>query len=113
MSRLSGARREEVDERALSIRAELSTEPLRLAAAVVNLEGPEHISEIAQLIENHAHNVYVGALRGEIPDTIFDVIEGRPLHGHHNAHLDLVNEISAFTVAARSHLNDSTKPRRS
>ncbi|MBC3989480.1 hypothetical protein H8N00_11465 [Streptomyces sp. AC563] len=90
----------------------MSTELVRLAQAVVQLEGPEHIAEIAQRIENYVHNVHVAALYGEAHDTLFDMVDGRPPRGHHNHSLDLLNEISAFTEVARAHLNDGKRLRR-
>ncbi|MGV9250631.1 hypothetical protein [Streptomyces sp. NPDC003697] len=102
------ARRQEVNSRALRIQAEASTEPLKLATAVVQLEGPEHIAAIAQEIENHAHNVRFDALHGEAPYTLFDMLDGdpAPTNEGRNTHLDLLNAIHTFTTAARSHLND-------
>ncbi|MEJ8649654.1 hypothetical protein WKI65_16560 [Streptomyces sp. MS1.AVA.3] len=105
-------RREEADRQACDIRAEVPTEPLRHATAVVELEGPKHIAEIVQRIENSAHSVHVSALWGEAPDTFFDVLDRRPLREQHNSHLDLVNAVYAFTEAARSHLNDGNAPPR-
>lgn len=105
-----GERRDEAGRRACRIQADVSPEPLRLAAAVVHLEGPEHIAEIAHRIENHAHSVHVSALRGEIPNTMFDMLEGRPQSERHNHNMDLINAIYAFTEAARAHLNDDKRP---
>lgn len=101
-------RREEADRQACLIRAEVPTEPLRLASAVVQLEGPEHIAELAYRIENAAHSVHVRALWGEAPQTFFDILDGNPAPTEHrNEHLDLLKAVTAFTEAARAHLNDS------
>lgn len=108
------ARRQEINRRALRIQSEVPTEPLKLAAAVVQLEGPENIAAIAREIENHAHNVHVDALYGEAPYTLFDALDGRPAptgEGR-NTHLDLLTAINNFTDAARSHLNGSKTARR-
>ncbi|MFB7188656.1 hypothetical protein ACFCZT_25820 [Streptomyces sp. NPDC056230] len=105
-------RREEADRQACRVRAEVPIEPLRLAAAVVELEGPEQIAAIAGRIENAAHSVHVRALWGEAPHTFFDILDGNPApDDDHNHHLDLLNAVHAFTEAARAHLNDSQTPR--
>ena len=86
---------------------------MRLAAAVVELEGPEHIATLAQRIENAAHTVHVRARWGEAPHTYFDILDGNPRpENDRNDHLDLLKAVDAFTEAARAHLNDSKRPRR-
>ncbi|MGW4140316.1 hypothetical protein ACWELV_26465 [Streptomyces mirabilis] len=91
----------------------MPTEPLRLAAAVVELEGPKHIAEIVGRIENAAHSVHVSALWGEVPPTFFDMVDGNPAPDEYrNDHLGLLNAVNAFTEAARAHLNDGRTPGR-
>ncbi|MET9185222.1 hypothetical protein [Streptomyces tendae] len=107
------SRREEINRHTLRIQAEAPTEQLKLAAAVIQLEGPEDLAAIARQIENHAHTIQFDARYGEAPYTLFDMLAGRPAPADsgHNTHLELLNAIQQFTETARSHLNDETARR--
>ncbi|MEU9426244.1 hypothetical protein AB0D87_25960 [Streptomyces sp. NPDC048342] len=95
---------QEVNRRAARVRATVPVEPLRAAASVVFLEGPEHIAELAGTIVNRADQVRSHARAGNGPGGVLDeLMAGR--QPEVPAAYRLIQAIDAFTDAARSHLN--------
>ncbi|NUK32250.1 hypothetical protein HRW12_00360 [Streptomyces lunaelactis] len=102
-------RREEVEQRAIRIRASVQIDPVRAAAAVVSLEGPERIAALAEDVVRQASQVRLDAREGNGPGAGWwsALLDGRQPDPEPPAHLRLTNAINAFTMAARSHLNGS------
>lgn len=94
--------REEINRRAARIRASVPVEPVRAAAAVVTLEGPEHIADLAEAIAFRADQTR----RQPIGTSLLELIaRGEPLPSTPPARAQLLDAIDEFTRAARSHLN--------
>jgi hypothetical protein len=98
------SREHEVNRHAARVRAEVPVEPVRAAASVVLLEGPEHIAELAATIVIRAEQVQSHARAGNGPGGVLNALmEGR--QPETPAAARLIQAIDAFTDAARAHLN--------
>ncbi|MDJ0340445.1 hypothetical protein [Streptomyces sp. PH10-H1] len=98
------SREQEVNQRAARVRADVPVAPVRAAASVVFLEGPERIAELAQSVVHHTDLVRGDARSGNGPGGVLTALaEGRqPVVP---ARYRMLQAVDAFTVAARSHLN--------
>ncbi|MFD0072143.1 hypothetical protein ACFVIY_06850 [Streptomyces sp. NPDC127166] len=105
-----GDRAEEVTRRAARVRADVPVEPVRAAASVVLLEGPDHIAELAKNIELIAQQVRSDARagRGGPAEALSALAEERDWQVP--ARYNLIKAVEAFTAAARGHLNGGDLP---
>lgn len=96
--------------RAEVIRAAVSADPLRAPCAVVYLEGPERVSELAEKVQRVAHGLCLESriVADNGPQGMFDqpriFLDGEPPNPR-QAHQKLMDAIDAYAVAARDHLN--------
>ncbi|MYV47891.1 hypothetical protein [Streptomyces sp. SID2888] len=98
------SREPEVRRRSARVRAAISTDPVRAAASVVLLEGPEHVAELADMIANRADQVRSDARHSDGPGGVLEALmEGRTPEVP--AQYRLIQAIDAFIDAARTHLN--------
>ena len=97
--------REEINRRAARIRASVPVETVRAAAAVVSLEGPKHIADLAEAVAFRVDQTR----RQPVGTSLLDLIDrGEPLPSTPPARSQLLDAIDEFTKAARSHLNGVT-----
>jgi hypothetical protein len=102
----------EVRRRSARVRAAVSTDPVRAAASVVLLEGPEHVAELAETIAVRADQVRSEARTSDGPGGVLEALmEGRTPEVP--AQYRLLKAIDAFIDAARAHLNGDSSASRS
>ncbi|GAA1311218.1 MULTISPECIES: hypothetical protein [Streptomyces] len=101
------AARERVYRRASQIRAAVPLEPVRSAAAVIDLEGPKEVADLAQRAKDHARN----AGREPVgPNFLERLNRGLELPSGTPSRLLMLKAIDEFTAAARDHLNGEKSP---
>ncbi|MFG2334286.1 hypothetical protein ACGFMM_32445 [Streptomyces sp. NPDC048604] len=92
--------REGVEARAVVLRAEAAErdDALRGTLPVVQLEGPQHVADLAQEVANAAFQIRLAARQRDYSDAA-SVQAARDEHHH------LTQAIAAYVTAARDHLN--------
>ncbi|MCI4041777.1 hypothetical protein [Streptomyces sp. TRM75563] len=89
-----------VEERAVVLRAEAAErdDALRATLPVVQLEGPEHVADLAKEVASAAFQIRLAARQRDYSDAA-SVQAARDEHEH------LTEVIAAYVTAARDHLN--------